>query len=71
MAAPFQCSDSRWAATASTTGSESMTLSLTPLRTVRRALDTATGRFSLSPPAERWERGTNAVADKDSSYLPT
>ena len=37
-------------------------------------LDTATGDFSLSPPAERGERvgerGTNAVSDKGSSCLP-
>ena len=36
--------------------------------------DTTTGRFSLSPPAERGERvaerGTNGLVDKGSSHLP-
>jgi hypothetical protein len=42
-------------------------------RTALELLDTATGLFSLSPPAERGERvgerATNAVADKDSGWL--
>jgi hypothetical protein len=38
--------------------------------TLEEELDTATGSFSLSPPAERGERGANAGAKKGGGGFP-